>query len=333
MSDSRTGAWLRQRLVLDDSGAQQLTFWLMLLINLITLVTALILLLLIWGVPRALLEQLSQIFLGGFEIGGLLLSPMTLGGALIVFVLLLAGVRLLRSFLSQRVLVQTKLDSGLRDALSTVSGYIGVFIALLAALSVLGFDFSKIALVLGGLSVGIGFGLQHIVSNFISGLILLFQRPIKAGDWVVVGHHQGYVKHIDAISTEIQTFDNASVLVPNSTMASTEVLNWTHKNTLGRVIVAVGVSYDADVEQVREILLACAEAHPDILSKPEPRVVFQNFGDSALEFDIRFYIREIDTLMRVASEMRFAIRKAFADAGIVIPFPQHDVHLYQPQAT
>jgi small-conductance mechanosensitive channel len=196
---------------------------------------------------------------------------------------------------------------------------------------VLGFDFGKMALVLGGLSVGIGFGLQHIVSNFISGLILLFQRPIKAGDWVVVGDYQGHVKHIDAISTEIQTFDNASVLVPNSKLASTEVLNWTHKNTLGRVIVAVGVSYDADVEQVREILLVCAEAHPDILSRPEPRVIFQNFGDSALEFDIRFYIREIDNLMRVASEMRFAIRKAFADAGIVIPFPQHDVHLYQSQ--
>jgi small-conductance mechanosensitive channel len=186
-SDNRSGAWLRRRLVLDEAGTVRLTFWLQLLLNTLALVTAVILLLLIWGVPTAQLERLRDVLLGGFEIGGLLLSPITVGAALAVFVLLLIGVRLLRSFLSQQLLVQTRLDTGVRDALSTVSGYIGVFIALLAALSVLGFDFGKMALVLGGLSVGIGFGLQHIVSNFISGLILLFQRPIKAGDWVVVG--------------------------------------------------------------------------------------------------------------------------------------------------
>lgn len=326
-SDSRSGAWLRRRMALDDVAVDRLLFWLQLLINSVVSVTTFILLLLIWGVPSAYLERLSALFFDGFAIGGILISPITIGSALVVFVGLLAMVRFVRNFLSNRVLVQTRLDVGLRDALSTVSGYIGVFVAALVALSVLGIDFGKVVLVLGGLSIGIGLGLQHIVNNFLSGLILLFQRPIKAGDWVVVGDFQGYVKRIDVIATEIETFDNASVLVPNSKMASTEVLNWTHRSKLGRVIVTVGVSYDADVEQVREILLACAEAHPDILGRPEPRVLFQNFGDSALEFDVRFYIREIDNLLRIASEMRFAIRKAFAEAGIVIPFPQHDVHL------
>lgn len=326
-AESRPGAWLRQRPRLQDPTIAQLVFWLQLLISTAALMILAVSLLLVWGVPRAYLARFSERFIDGFTIGGIVLSPVTIAAALAVFLMLLAGTRLLQSFLSQRILVQTGLDIGLRDALSTISGYLGVLVAVLGALAVLGVDFGKITLVLGGLSIGIGLGLQHIVNNFVSGLILLFQRPIKAGDWVVMGDYQGYVKRINVITTEIETFDNASVLIPNSKLASTEVLNWTHRSTLGRVIVAVGVSYDSDPEQVRQILLDCAAAHPDVLGRPEPRVFFQDFGDSALHFDIRFYIREIDNLLRVASEIRFAIKKAFVEAGVVIPFPQRDVRL------
>jgi small-conductance mechanosensitive channel len=193
-------------------------------------------------------------------------------------------------------------------------------------LGALGIDLQKIALVAGALSVGIGFGLQSIVSNFVSGLILLTERPIRVGDWIVAKGEEGFVRRIRVRATEVETFDRASVIIPNSDLISGVVKNWTHGNILGRVTVQVGVGYDSDPEKVREILLAIAAEHPSVLKEPAPFVLFTAFGDSALNFELRCIVRDIQQRLSVLSDLNFAILARFRAAEIEIPFPQHVVH-------
>ena len=327
--DTAIGRQLRRRLVFDDIGAGHLVFWLMLLLDAVLVLAVTVLLALRWGMPAAEFGRLAGVLARGVDFGSFTLSLGDVVMAVATFLALLTVVRLLQGFLANRVLPQTRLDVGVRDALATGIGYVGLVIAGLVAVSLLGLDLSHLALILGALSVGIGFGLQNVVGNFVAGLILLIQRPIKAGDWIVVGDgkYQGYVKHVNVTATEIQTFDNASVLVPNSNLLANEVLNWTHKSTLGRVILAVGVAYGSDPKQVHDLLLGCAKAHRDVLSRPEPVVLLLGFGPSSLDFELRFYLRDIGAQLQVASELRFAILAALAEAGIAIPFPQHDVHI------
>ncbi len=202
-------------------------------------------------------------------------------------------------------------------------------LAVLIGVSAAGLDLSNIAIVAGALSVGIGFGLQSIVNNFVSGLILIFERPIKQGDWVVVGNEEGHVKKIKVRATEIETFDRASVIIPNSDLISGTMKNWTHKSKLGRLEVRVGVSYDADEEKVRDILTQIASEHSGVLTRPEPYVLFMDFGASSLDFELRCFLKDIENKMSIASDLRFSIRKAFQDEGIEIPFPQQDVYIKQ----
>jgi small-conductance mechanosensitive channel len=165
------------------------------------------------------------------------------------------------------------------------------------------------------------------VNNFVSGLILLFERPINTGDWIVVQSGEGYVKHIGVRATEIETFDRASIIVPNSEFVSSSVQNWFHRNRLGRVRVAVGVAYGSDPEQVRSILLDCAKQSPSVIPHPAPEVVWTEFADSSINFELRAYLKDYDHAARKRSELRFAIFKALKDGGVVIPFPQRDVHM------
>jgi small-conductance mechanosensitive channel len=184
--------------------------------------------------------------------------------------------------------------------------------------------------VAGALSVGIGFGLQNIVNNFVSGLILLFERPIRKGDWIVVGGTEGYVKEIQIRSTRIQTFDRSDVIVPNSELISNQVTNWVLTNKTGRAVIPVGVAYGTDTEKVRNILLAIVENCESVDKTglvPKPLVLFRGFGDSCLDFELRVFLYNIDNRLSVISEINFAIDKAFREAGIVIPFPQRDLHV------
>jgi small-conductance mechanosensitive channel len=208
-----------------------------------------------------------------------------------------------------------------------VVGYACIAFAALLALSYAGFDITNLAIVAGALSVGIGFGLQSIVNNFVSGLILLIERPIKVGDRIVVGDQQGLVRRISVRATEIETFDRASLIVPNSELITGRVLNWTHRDSLVAVSVKVGVSYAADPEQVIGILRKCALDHPEVLRFPEPSAAFENFGDSALMFDLRVSLPEISKAAGVQSALRIAIFKALRAANIEIPFNQLDVNL------
>lgn len=288
---------------------------------------AAILMALPWGYRTSdFFEFFSQIFFG-FEIGGFSFSLSTILVALLVFVIGYAITAGFRNWLNNKLLPTTNLDIGISNSISTVFGYAGFLLAAIFAITAAGFDLSNLAIVAGALSVGVGFGLQSIVNNFVSGLILLAERPIKAGDWVVTSGGEGYVKKISVRSTEIETFDRATVIVPNSTLITDNVTNWTHGNKSGRIIVAVGVGYDSDPEKVEEILLRCAKEHRQVLGRPEPAVYFMDFGASSLDFQLRCFLGDINYSLAVTSELRFSIFRELKAEGIEIPFPQQDVHI------
>ncbi|WP_319412860.1 DUF3772 domain-containing protein [uncultured Cohaesibacter sp.] len=280
-----------------------------------------------WGVESTdfLTSLKNAIF--SVKLGDLTISPINILGALVVFVIAIVLLKSVERWIETRWLPATNLDSGLKSSIQTSLGYLGVIMAAMIAFSYMGLDLSNIALVAGALSVGIGFGLQSIVNNFVSGLILLVERPIKTGDWVVVGADQGYIKKISVRATKIETFDRATVVVPNSELISNRVMNWMHNGSMGRIIVPIGVSYDADPERVREILLEVAEANGYVTSYPSPVVYFMDFGASSLDFELRCFVQDVNNSMTAKSDLRFAIFRAMKEAKIEIPFPQQDIHV------
>jgi uncharacterized protein YndB with AHSA1/START domain len=212
----------------------------------------------------------------------------------------------------------------------TLFGYVGVVIAILIGLNVAGIDLTGLAWFVTALGLGIGFGLQAIASNFVSGLILLFERPIKAGDFVTVAGTEGFVRRVRIRATDIETLDNQNVLVPNSELVSGRVTNWVFRNPQGRLRIQVGVAYGSDIEKVRDILETIAREHPEVITDgraPAPRALFMEFGDSSLNFELRVRIKRIERRFTVISDINFAIDKAFREAGVTIPFPQRDLHL------
>lgn len=267
----------------------------------------------------------------GFSIGGFKIMPLQILLGIGLFAVLLTFVRWFRQDTLPKWVNQTKLDHGGREALITISGYIGVLLSAVFGLSVAGFDFTNLAIIAGALSVGIGFGLQNIVNNFVSGLILLFERPIRTGDWVVVGNTEGYVRKISIRSTQIETFDRADVIVPNSELISNQVTNWMLNDSWGRVISSVGVAYGSDVRKVEQLLIACGMEHPLVVKDSKrvnpPRVIFRGFGDSSLDFELRCFISNVDKRLSTLSDLNFAIEKSLRENGIQIPFPQRDLHL------
>lgn len=311
----------------EEAFQKTLRFWLDFALHVIIGIPVFLALLLIWGVPRTEIDLLVAKVVYGFTIGDLEISLADVFWAVVIFGLTLWITSWLKRTLHDRILPHTGLDEGIKYPMTAAVGYLGFALAVTLGMAAIGVNTESLAIIFGALSVGIGFGLQHVVNNFVSGLILLFQRSVKVGDWIVVGANQGYVKRINIIGTEIETFDNAAVIVPNSNMVSTEVTNWHHHTKIGRAILAVGVAYGSDVEKVREILMDLVSDHPEILKRPEPRVYFMNFGASSLDFEVRFFLREIDWIVAVCSELRFKIDKAFKEAGIEIPFPQQDLHL------
>ena len=285
-----------------------------------------------WGFSGADIRDWFKALFFGLEIGQFRISLARILLGIVLFIALLFSTRLLQRWLRERMLQQPRLDPGIANSIDTVVGYVGIVLAALLAISYAGFDITSLAIVAGALSVGIGFGLQSIVNNFVSGLILLIERPIKVGDRIVVGDQQGLVKRISVRATEIETFDRASLIVPNSELITGRVLNWTHRDSLVAVNVKVGVSYAADPEQVLAVLLKCADAHPDVLRVPAPSAALESFGDSALMFNLRVSLPEIAKAADVQSQLRVALFKALREAGIEIPFNQMDVNLRDLEA-
>lgn len=263
----------------------------------------------------------------GIRVGDFTLSFGAVFGAIALFLAIVGLTRLLQRWLEAEIMPHTAIEASLRLSIVTIIGYVGVIVAVVVALGEIGIDPQKIALVAGALSVGIGFGLQSIVSNFVSGLILLAERPIRVGDQIVVKGDEGFVRRISVRATEIETFDKASVIIPNSELITGVVKNWTHANSLGRIQFKIGVSYDSDPEQVREILTACVLAHPAIVKDPPPAVFLMEFADNSLNFEIFCIATDLSQRGSAKSEINIAILKRFRAAGIEIPFPQRDVRL------
>jgi small-conductance mechanosensitive channel len=274
-----------------------------------------------WSISQDFAATIRAAYFG-LKIGGVTLSVSSLVVAAIVLVVVMVATRAVQNWLGVRYLPHTRLDAGVRNSIRTIVGYIGVLTALMMSGAQLGLDFERLALVAGALSVGIGFGLQSIANNFVSGLILLWERGIRVGDWVVVGAEQGFVRRINARATEIETFDRGTLIVPNASLVSGAVKNWMHADRTGRIVLAVNVAYESDPEIMREILIAAAKAQDPVLAIPAPLVLFSEFGDWSMKFQLICFVDDVIMAERVRSAMNFDVFRRMREAGLRVPYPK-----------
>jgi small-conductance mechanosensitive channel len=235
--------------------------------------------------------------------------------------------RFIRFVLQEDVLPRIALARGVAGAVSMVVHYTVLGIGFVFAIAAAGIDLSRLALLVGAFGVGLGFGLQTVVNNFVSGLILLFERPIQVGDTIQVGELLGEVTRIGIRASRVRTFDGAEVIVPNGQLISSEVVNWTLSDRLRRLEVDIGVAYGTDPKPVLEILVDAAKGQSGVLPDPEPHSLFRGFGDSSLDFTLRFWTADFENFLRVKSQVTVAVNDAIVEAGIEIPFPQRDLHV------
>lgn len=282
----------------------------------------------IWRVYASQAEAVEAMLSFGLTLGSLRISV----GLVIAAAGLLCGSFLI-SWIIQRLLLDEVLakrgvETGVQLSVSRLIHYALILTGFLLALLALGFELTKLTIILSALGVGIGFGLQSVVNNFVCGLILLFERPVRVGDYIELGGRWAEIKRIGLRSTVVRTFDSADIIVPNSNLISNEVTNWTLSDRVVRLIIPVGVAYGSDVPLVTETLTECALANSKVLRMPEPEVLFRDFGESSLDFELRAWISNADERLRVASDLRHDIDRRFREAAIVIAFPQRDLHVH-----
>jgi potassium-dependent mechanosensitive channel len=315
-----TGRWLKERAGLEQRRREQLMLPIGLFLKFAVLVLSVPLILLQWGYRWPdISDWYSQLFFG-FHIGN---SFAVLLASIIVFGLAYGAARLFQGWLDARILKPAGISGGVRDSIRIGVGYVGIVIAALAAFSYAGFNLSNLAILAGAFSVGIGFGLQSVVNNFVSGLILLAERPIKLGDLVVVGGEEGYVRKISVRSTEVETAERARVLIPNSCFITEKVKNWTLRDNIRRIVIPVSVGYGCDPRKARATLLKVAQDNPDVMTTPAPSVDF-DFGTDTLNFKVYAFVHDLNKGGSTSSDLRIAILDAFNEAGIAIPFRQTD---------
>ena len=290
--------------------------------RLVVLVVAVAAVLKPWGVQSQDMFGALRSAYFGFSIGGgVTLSLSSMIGAAIVFAVAVFVTRMIQNWLGSRLLPQTRLDAGASNSVRTIFGYVGLIVAAMLAGAQIGLDVQKLALIAGGLSVGIGFGLQTIANNFVSGLILLWERTIRVGDWVVVGTEQGFVRAINARATEIETFDRGSLIVPNSNLVSGVVKNWVHNDRVGRIIVSVNVAYESDLDEMRGLMINAAKAQDQVLAISAPSVLFAEFGDWSIKFNLICFVDDIELAERTRSDINFDILRRMREGGLRIAYP------------
>lgn len=315
----RLGRVVGHAFAIGSQGLRLTQFWLGLTLDFLIVVVSGIALLVVWGASRDDILVLGTRMVEGVRIGPVTVSITDVLLAMLVFTVVLGVTRYVQRILDMRVFPGTQLDAGVRHSLRTSVGYVGLIIGAGLAIATLGLNLSSLAIVAGALSVGIGFGLQNIVNNFVSGLILLVERPIKAGDWVEVGDNSGIIKRINVRSTELETFNRSTVLIPNSQLVSTAVVNWTHKDVSGRIDIPISVGNVADAASVRATLLDCAAKHVSVLKNPAPAVLLKDFSGSTFQFELQVTVPRALLMKQVASDLRFAIDQAFRDKKIGVP--------------
>ncbi len=274
-----------------------------------------------WDELRAVFDK-QLVSLGDVEV-----TPAILLTAALIILIAYGASRLLQRMLRRNVFERIDLNKGSQGAICRLLHIIIMCIGVFIAIQHTGINLTALAAVSAVLLVGIGLGLQTITHNFISGLIMLFERPVQEGDFVEVGGVQGSVQAVNAYSTKVETLDKVTIIVPNSHFLSENVTNWSFQESKVRIHVSVRVSYGSDVELVAETLLEVGRAHPEVLSDPEPQIQFLAFGDSSLNFDLLVWIADPTRQYFVISDLNFAIVQAFRARDITIPFPQRDLHI------
>lgn len=264
-----------------------------------------------------------------FRLGETPITIMTIIQLILIIAVFFVVSKLLGRFLRRRILSRLGLDDGVQYTIIRLSHYLMMVFGILTALNLLGIPLTGLAVLFGLVGVGIAFGLQNITSNFVSGIILLFERPINVGDYIDVGETSGRVMSINMRSTTVVTLDNITLIVPNSQFIENTITNWSVEDPKIRAIISIGVAYGSDTELVTNILLKIAESHPKILSDPKSSVIFKEFGDSSLNFDLRVWILKAIERFEIISDLNYAIDAAFRENNINIPFPQRDVHFFR----
>ncbi|RME71785.1 MAG: hypothetical protein D6776_09750 [Planctomycetota bacterium] len=296
-------------------------------IRAILLVVATLGLISVWNVDAQLLQSLDEVTVFRVAEGESGITYGDLARALIAAIVTGVLLRNLDGFLELFILPRLRDDAGLRYAVRTMARYAVFLVGGLVTLRYLQVPFDKLGWIVAAASVGIGFGLQDVVANFISGLIILLERPVAVGDIVRVGETEGTVNRISIRATEVQNWDNQTIIIPNRFFISNNVINWTHNDRIVRYVFEVGVEYGTDIERARTLLLEVVRAHPLVLEQPEPSVWFARFGASSLDFSVRYFVHDPKYILRVRSELGAAIQRRLKEAGIQVPFSQHDVHL------
>ena len=281
----------------------------------------------IWGLYPNLAGATKGLLTLGFNLGTQRISVALVIAAAGIFYGSYLISWILQKILIDEVLVKSRVEWGVRVSIGRLVHYVLVFLGFLLALLILGFKFTELTILLSALGVGIGFGLQSIVNNFISGLILLFERPVRVGDIIELGGNWSEIKRIGLRSTTVQTFDQADVIVPNADLVTNQVTNWTLSNRQARLIIPVGVAYGSNVPLVMETLTSCARANSKVAQTPPSQVLFLGFGESSLDFELRVWVVDVGNRLTVKSELHQEVDRSFREAGIVIAFPQRDVHL------
>lgn len=284
----------------------------------------------IWSIPVLLIDQFSELINSGITVSNITIVPARIVYGLLVFSVISLFGRALSAYFSHQLTLSTEKDS--QVAIASIVGYLCFALAVLVSFLVAGVNFTGLAIIAGALSVGIGFGLQHIVNNFICGVILLIQKPIKPGDRVIVGEAEGFVRRIRILSTQINTVSREDIIVPNSDLITHPITNFMFRDSFWRVTCSVGVKYGSDVELVKKLLLKVAMDNPDVI-KEEPNapvVLFKTFGDSALQFELWCIIKNVNKKNIVNSDLNSAIDVIFNENNICMAYPQRDIHILEP---